>query len=420
MLNESNVNSYGKSFPAIFDTAQGEILTDHHGRKYIDFFSGAGTLNYGHNHPKLKQEILSFLEYNHVVHCLDMDSSIKSRFLKTFDEVILQPRGLQYKVQFPGPTGTNAVEAAVKLARKVTGRRKIAAFTRSFHGMTATSLALSACCTENHKMNPSQDTIFFPFDGFLGEDTDTCTFFERMITASGSGIELPAAVILETVQGEGGINIAGNKWLQRLRNFTVEKGILLIVDDIQTGCGRTGRFFSFERAGIVPDMVLLSKSISGFGLPLSLILLKPELDIWKPGEHNGTFRSNNLALCTAIGALDFWRTNSLEKSILSNATLITDKLNRLLNESPLVIAVRGIGMMWGIEMESTAAAKGISSELFRKGLMIEVCGPEDTVLKILPPLTITPHYLEEGLNLIINAVLHYVPHSVEELKVLAV
>lgn len=420
MLNESNVNSYGKAFPTVFETAEGEILTDHRGQQYIDFFSGAGALNYGHNHPKLKQDILSFLQKNNVVHCLDMDSAIKKQFLETFDAVILKPRSLPYKVQFCGPTGTNAVEAAVRLSRKVTGRKKVVAFTRSFHGMTATSLALSACCMENQKVNPPQEVLFFPYDGFLGEEVNTCAFLEKMLTASGSGFELPAAIIVETVQGEGGVNVAGIQWLQQLRDFTARAGILLIADEIQTGCGRTGTFFSFERAGIVPDLVLLSKSISGFGLPLSLVLIRPELDIWKSGEHNGTFRANNLSLCTAIGALDFWTTGTLEATTVANGAFIQEKMQALAAKVPAIKAVRGIGMIWGLEMETTTAAKQLSAECFKKGLIVEVCGPDDTVLKILPALTIPRQSLEQGLRLIAETALQYAPHHAEKREALAI
>ncbi len=214
------------------------------------------------------------------------------------------------------------MEAAVKLARKYTGRKKVIAFTNSFHGMSATSLALSGSQEDKQTSIPSQDVIFFPFDQFMGQHIDTLDYLKRMIRTKGSGVGLPAAIILETVQAEGGINVASNKWLADLRSFTQQHGILLIVDDIQVGCGRAGDFFSFERADIVPDIVLLSKSISGFGLPLALVLIKPEIDTWKPGEHSGTFRSNNLALCTATEAFGFWEDNLFKKNIDDRSVLV--------------------------------------------------------------------------------------------------
>lgn len=398
MKNESNVNSYARIFPAVFESAEGDIVTDHMGKKYLDFFAGAGALNYGHNNIQLKQAILSFLNNNSIVHCLDMDSKVKEMFLDKFESIILKPRGLKYKVQFAGPTGTNTVEAAIKLARMITKRKKVVSFTNSFHGMSATSLALSGAMEESQTAFPSQDVIFFPFDNFLGENVNTVEYLIKMIITKGSGIDLPAAIILETVQAEGGVNIASNKWLQDLRDFTAKNNIVLIVDDIQVGCGRTGSFFSFERAKIIPDIVLLSKSISGFGLPLSLVLIKPEFDLWKPGEHNGTFRANNLALCTASKALDFWEDDSLERNIASKANIIHEKLQELLCKSEHVIAIRGVGMIWGIELTDGNMAKKISMNLFKQGMLIETCGNYGQVLKILAPLTISEHNLEDGLN----------------------
>ncbi|HLZ17493.1 MAG TPA: diaminobutyrate--2-oxoglutarate transaminase, partial [Cyclobacteriaceae bacterium] len=362
-----------------------------------------------------KQAALSFIEKNSIVHCLDMDSKIKDVFLEKFDSIILKPRGLHYKVQFSGPTGTNAVEAAVKLSRIVTKRRKIISFTHSFHGMSATSFALSGSLEANHKINPAQDVIFFPYDNFFGEKTDTLEYLKKMISEPGSGVELPAAIILETVQAEGGINIAGIKWLQGLREFTSENGILLIVDDIQVGCGRTGGFFSFERAGIVPDLVLLSKSISGFGLPLSLVLIKPEFDLWKPGEHNGTFRANNLSLCTASEALNLWKDGSLEKSTESKANRIGQRLGELMDKSGHVRDIRGIGMIWGVEFENGSIAKKIARSLFSQGMLIEACGNDDQVLKLLPPLTISEKNLDKGLDMLVHTVLNL--ESISELVV---
>lgn len=407
MKNESNVNSYAKVFPTIFETSEGEIITDTNNKKYLDFLSGAGALNYGHNNPVLKKALLSFLEKNSVVHCLDMDTKVKENFLEKFDSTILKPRNLNYKVQFSGPTGTNAVEAAVRLARKFTKRKKVIAFTHSFHGMSATSLALSGSLEENQKVNPPQDVIFFPFDGFFGPEVDTMVYLRKMISKKGTGIELPAAIILETVQAEGGVNVSSEKWLKELRAFTEEKDIVLIVDDIQVGCGRTGNFFSFERADIVPDIVLLSKSISGFGTPLSLVLIKPEMDVWKSGEHNGTFRGNNLSLCTATEALTFWEDEKLPLQTAKNAQIINERLTKLIEISKLVIDVRGVGMIWGIEFIDGGIAKQIAADLFNQGMLIETCGNHDQVIKLLAPLTISEVNLQEGLNKLIDTIVKF-------------
>ena len=395
---ESNVSGYSKSFPTVFEYSKNDILKDYKNKEYIDFFSGAGALNYGHNNSAIQEELIKFLKSDAPVHCLDMDSVRKLNFLERFDEVILKPRGFNYKVQFPSPSGTNAVEAAIKLARKVTKRSKIISFSNSFHGMTATSLALSASQERKHKDIPPQDVMFFPFDGFLGSDIDTMDYLSKLIKTKGSGFELPAAIILETIQAEGGIKIASKEWLVKLEKFTRNNGILLIVDDIQVGCGRTGNFFSFERAGITPDIVLLSKSISGFGIPLSLVLLKPELDIWLPGEHNGTFRANNLALCAATKALDYWVDNSFTMEIAEKSNIIKRTLNNYLYNTSSIVSIRGIGLIWGIELLSGEVARNISKMLFEEGMIVETCGDNGQVIKLLPPLTITNENLKSGLE----------------------
>lgn len=395
---ESNVSGYSKSFPTVFKHSKNDILTDYKNKEYIDFFSGAGALNYGHNNEIIQEELINFLESDYPVHCLDMDSVKKLNFLERFDEVILKPRGFNYKVQFPSPSGTNAVEAAIKLARKVTKRSKILSFSNSFHGMTATSLALSGSQEKKHKNIPPQDVMFFPFDGFLGPNVDTMDYLSKIVKTKGSGFELPAAIILETIQAEGGIKIASKEWLVKLEKFAADNGILLIVDDIQVGCGRTGNFFSFERTGITPDIVLLSKSISGFGLPLSLVLLKPELDIWSPGEHNGTFRANNLALCAATKALDYWVNDSFTKEIVEKSNTIRKTLKDYLYNSSSIVSIRGLGMIWGVEFVDGEVARNISKMLFEDGMIIETCGENGQVIKLLPPLTITNENLRFGLE----------------------
>ncbi|HAP93692.1 MAG TPA: diaminobutyrate--2-oxoglutarate transaminase, partial [Desulfotomaculum sp.] len=304
---ESQVRSYCRSFPTVFTKAKGYKLWDTRGREFIDFFAGAGALNYGHNNPGMKEKMLEYIAGDGIMHGLDMATGAKEKFLKRFHEVILKPRKLNYKVMFPGPTGTNAVESALKLAHKVTGRESVISFTNAFHGMTLGSLSVTGNAFKRQGAGLSlSHTVFMPFDNYLGEGVDTANYIERFLENNGSGVSLPAAIILETVQGEGGINVASFDWLKKVEKICRTRGILLIVDDIQAGCGRTGPFFSFEPAGIKPDIVCLSKSISGCGLPLALTLIDPEFDIWAPGEHNGTFRGNNLAFVTATEALTYW------------------------------------------------------------------------------------------------------------------
>lgn len=305
---ESNVRSYCRDCNVVFASGTGATLTDVNGKKYIDFFAGAGSLNYGHNNPHLKQALLSYIQEDGVTTTLDFHSDAKSSFIERFERLILKPRGMSYKVQFTGPTGTNAVEAALKLARKRTARTTIAAFTRAFHGVSLGALAATANMEKRRVSGVElSNVVRLPYDGFFGSDIDSADIISKLYHTPGSGYEPPAAIILETVQGEGGLNCARPQWLKKIERLCQDLGALLIVDDIQAGCGRTGTFFSFELAGISPDIICLSKSISGYGLPMSVVLIKPEHDCWEPGEHNGTFRGNNQAFITASAALDFWQ-----------------------------------------------------------------------------------------------------------------
>jgi len=305
---ESEVRSYCRSFPTVFTTAQGHLLRDEQGREFIDFFAGAGALNYGHNHPALKARLLDHIAGDRITHSLDMATEAKREFLETLHRVILAPRRLPHKVMFPGPTGTNAVEAALKIARLVTGRTNVIAFTNAYHGMTLGALAVTGNAGKREGAGVTLGNVArMPFHGYMGSDLDTIDLLEQYLADGSSGMDPPAALILETVQAEGGVNVASIPWLRRLGKLLDRHGILLIVDDIQVGCGRTGSFFSFEAAELEPDIICLSKSLSGYGLPFAITLLKPELDQWEPGKHNGTFRGHNLAFVTATAALEtFW------------------------------------------------------------------------------------------------------------------
>jgi len=388
---ESEVRSYCRNWPAVFDKARGSALWDVDGRRYLDFFSGAGALNYGHNHPVVKRPLLEYLADDRVVHSLDMCTLAKQEFLEAFRETILIPRGLDYKVQFPGPTGTNAVEAALKLARKVTGREQIVSFTNAFHGMTLGALSVTGNSMKRSGAGvPLAHGTALPYCGFLEESVDSIDIFEALLQGNGSGLDQPAAVIVETVQGEGGVNVASVPWLRRLAAVCARHGILLIVDDIQMGCGRTGSFFSFEEAGITPDIVTLSKSLSGSGLPLAVTLFKRELDLWSPGEHNGTFRGNNPAFVTATAALDFWEDDTLAAETAAKGEVIRTFLESLADmHEDAGISARGRGLVWGLGFDDPLAASHVCREAFENGLLVETSGPDGDVVKLMPPLTIS-------------------------------
>lgn len=403
---ESQVRSYCRTWPTVFRKARGSVMVDEHGRVYLDFFSGAGALNYGHNHPYLKGELLRYLSEDNVVHSLDMHTAAKRRFFEDFQEIILTPRGLTYKVQLPGPGGTNAVEAGLKLARKWTGRQTVVNFTNSFHGMTLGALAVTGNAMKRHGAGvPLNHTVTMPYDNYLDGRDSGLVLFERLLEDGGSGLDLPAAVIVETVQGEGGLNCAGAGWLCGLASLCRRHGVLLIVDDVQMGCGRTGPFFSFEDAGIVPDIVCLSKSLSGYGLPLALTLFRPELDVWEPGEHNGTFRGFDAAFVTGAAALHLWRDGELHGRTLAKGGRVREALTAIATEhSDVVTAVRGRGLVWGAVFDPPELASAVCASAFRQGLLVETSGADGEVVKVLPPLTITDEELEAGLEVLARAV----------------
>lgn len=400
---ESNVRGYIHAFPAVFKTASGSILTDEEGKQFIDFFSGAGTLNYGHNHPVFKKKLIDYLNEDGVVHGLDMATTAKKEFMAAFESMILKPREMNYKIQFTGPTGTNAVEAALKIARLAKQRANIISFTGGFHGVTMGSVAATGNTLYRSGAGvPLDNTTFMPYEKYLGAEHDSLDYIRKFIANSSSGVDRPAAFIVETVQGEGGVNVASPQWLRGLQAICREFDILLIVDDIQAGCGRTGHFFSFEGMGIEPDLILLSKSLGGYGLPMSLVLLKPELDQWEPGQHNGTFRGNNLAFVAATEAIHtFWSNDRFSKDLtVKSHGLQSDLLALKLRYPKAIQDVRGRGMIQGIQMRDPDKAKAIAKRAFQRGLLIERCGSQDEVLKIIPPLVIDKELMKKGIQII--------------------
>ena len=405
-LYESNVRSYGRRFPAVFARASGSRLYSAAGDSYLDFLSGCGSLNYGHSHPALRERLVDYLQGDGIVHGLDLQTTAKNDFLEAFSEIILRPRKLDYALQFVGPTGTNAVEAALKIARLATGRSGVVAFTNGFHGVSLGALGATANAYHRDAAGvPLANVYHAPYDGYFGDGVDTVGYLEKLLDDPSSGVGHPAAVIVESVPGEGGLNAASNGWLFALQSLCLARGILLIVDDIQAGCGRTGTFFSFEPAGIVPDIVTLSKSISGFGLPFALTLLKRNLDVWQPGQHNGTFRGNNLAFVTATEALRrFWETPGFAASIGRKAAIVRDRLAEIRRDhAEDLIGLRGRGLMQGLVCASGALAEAISRRAFELGLVIETSGNRDQVVKCLPPLTIDEAELRQGLDILARA-----------------
>ncbi|MGZ4467095.1 MAG: diaminobutyrate--2-oxoglutarate transaminase [Nocardioidaceae bacterium] len=402
---ESEVRSYCRNWPVVFERAKGSVVTDEDGREYIDFFSGAGALNYGHNHPLLQERLIEYLRSDALVHSLDMYTPAKRTFLDRFRDLILEPRDLDYAVMFPGPTGTNAVEAALKLARKTTGRQHILSFTNAFHGMTLGSLSVTGNSMKRMGAGiPLTNSSKIPYDDYFSGETEDFLWLERVLEDSGSGVDKPAAVIVETVQGEGGLQAARAEWLRTLQALCRRHDILLIVDDVQAGCGRTGTFFSFEEAGLTPDIVCLSKSISGYGLPMALTLFRRDLDVWEPGEHNGTFRGHNPAFVTGAAALElFWADDIFAKEVGGRIAQLHEGLNQIAAKYGGA-TVRGRDLLAGIAFEDDDTAGKVAAAAFARGLLVETSGPESEVVKVMPALNVDTDLLARGLEILAAAV----------------
>ncbi len=404
---ESEVRSYCRHFPTVFTKAKGAYFYDEDGRKYIDFFCGAGAVNYGHNNPEIKQKLIDYLNSDGVMHALDMYTVPKREFIATFEEKVLQPRGLEYKIQFPGPTGTNANEAALKLARKYTGRQNVFAFMGAFHGMTLGSLALTTDKGSRKGAGVPLNNVTFIPAPYMFPELDTIAYMQRLLDDDHSGIEKPAAVFLETIQAEGGIHVFSVEFLQALREFCTKNEILMVVDDVQVGCCRSGTFFSFERAGIQPDIVTMSKSIGGYGLPLAVTLIKPSIDVWTPGEHNGTFRGNQLAFVAAKGGLEYMLSHKVEEQVQKKSALIKEFLEKEVISQDSRLQLRGIGMIWGVEFENipiVGLADRVIEQCFSHGLIIEGAGRKNSVVKLMPPLVISEEDLLAGMQIIKQSV----------------
>ncbi len=400
---ESNVSSYCRWFPAVFDRAKGAMLYDETGREYVDFFAGAGALNYGHNPDFIKQRLVEHLLSDRMMHGLDLHSVVKREFLETFEAVVLQPRKLDYKIQFCGPSGASAIEAAIKLARRVTGRVGIAAFSGGWHGMSNGTLAITG--NRQHRAAtgaPLPAATFLPYDDGPYRMPDSLGYIAHVLGDADSGVDLPAAIVLESVQAEGGVYVASPDWLRRLRMLCDRFGVLMIVDDVQAGCGRTGDFFSFEAAGIVPDIVCLSKSISGYGLPMAILLMKRELDLWRPGEHTGTFRGNQLAFVGATAALQQWRRTDFAAELDIRSVRLQSRLRSIVAACP-GLTLRGRGFIWAIDFADAGgpdAAARASRTAFDGGLVIERCGRNGVALKVLPPITIDDDAMDRGCDVL--------------------
>ncbi|MGO2606331.1 MAG: aspartate aminotransferase family protein [Brachybacterium tyrofermentans] len=402
---ESTIRGYCRNYPTVFASASNARQVDEDGKSYLDFFAGAGVLNFGHNNPRMKDALIAFLQADGVAHSLDTYTTTKRDFIARFQEVVLEPRGMDHKMQFMGPTGSNAVEAAMKLARLATGRREIVAFSHGFHGMTLGSLAATA----NHAFRqwagvPLENIQRLPFETAPGGESAIADYAAALRDPS-SGMRPPAAFLVEAVQAEGGVNVASTEWLHEVQDLAHEVGALFVIDDIQAGVGRTGGYFSFDGMGLDPDIITLAKGLGGFGTPIAMNLNKPEVDAhWSPGAHTGTFRGQGLSFVAGTVALDYFTDEAFLAEVLAKGQRMRDRLESIAAKNPdRGWEVRGRGMMQALDTHDGAFAKRVQQAAFEAGLLIGPCGSEGRVIKLIPPLTIPEDDLAAGLDLLEGA-----------------
>jgi diaminobutyrate-2-oxoglutarate transaminase len=404
---ESEIRGYCRAYPTVFESASNARMMDEAGKSYIDFFAGAGVLNFGHNDPRMKQAMIAFMEADGVAHSLDTFTTVKRDFIETFAEVILKPRGMDHKMQFMGPTGSNAVEASLKLARIATGRPHVVAFSHGFHGMTLGSLALTsnqafrqwAGVPMNHVVR--LPNISAPGGGIAGIDA-----YRAALEDPSSGQLPPAAFVVEAIQAEGGVHVATEEWLHAVQKLARDVGALFIIDDIQAGCGRTGSYFSFDGMGLDPDVINLAKGLGGFGTPIAMNLNKPHVDAhWSPGAHTGTFRGQGLSFVAGKVALSYFEDDQLMNEVDRKGAQMRERLIGIAKaHEGRGWAVRGRGMMQALDIIDGALAKSVQTAAFESGLLIGPCGSGGRVLKLIPPLTIPDDDLSEGLDILEKAI----------------
>jgi len=417
---ESNARTYAKDFPIVIDAAFGSHIKDIDGKIYIDCLSGAGTLALGHNHPEVIDAIKKYLDENRILHSLDFRTEHKEQFVNTLLQCLPEEFSREAKIQFCGPTGADAVEAAMKLFKIYSGRSTIITFHGAYHGMTNGALSLTGNLrTKSSIGNLMPGVHFMPYPyqyrcpfGVGGEDAIdiNLNYFKSTLEDPYSGITKPAAVILEVVQGEGGCIPAPDRWIAGVRDITAKLDIPLIVDEIQTGLGRTGSMFAFQSSGIIPDAVLVSKAAGG-GLPVSLLLYNRKYDVWTSGDHAGTFRGNQLAMVAGTATMQHILRNNLPSEAFAKGKYLIDALTSLKSRIPVWGDVRGRGLMIGIEIigginknyddpDSRILTQKIKQECLKRGLIVESGGRNGAVLRLLPPLNITFEILDDVIRIL--------------------
>ncbi len=414
---ESNARVYPRHLPIAIADAAGSFVRDVDGNVFIDFLNGAGVLPLGHSHPALVKAVTEQLGV--FVHGLDFPTPAKDAFTEA--QLSMLPAGMRgrMRVHFCGPTGANAVDAAVKLCKIATGRGDVVSFQGGFHGTTHAAMALTGLVANKAPVrNGVPGVHFFPYSSCsrcpVGLTPQTCTincvgYLEQALQDPNGGIPLPAAVVLEMVQGEGGVVPAHPDFVARVRALTRALDIPLVVDEVQTGCGRTGTWFAFEQYGIEPDVIIASKALSGIGTPVAIILYDQRLDVWAPGAHTGTFRGNQLAFAAGVETIRIFRRDD----VLGNVARRGEQIARMLaglGDNPWVREVRGRGLMWGIELADPVdgrpageLAGRVQAAALRRGLILELGGRNDCVVRMLPPLNVTAEVVDTACSILLDA-----------------
>ena len=419
---ESSARSYPRKFPLAIAKAKGAVVEDVEGIRYIDFRNGAGTLALGHNDDEVNQAMVDLIQSGAPLHTLDLATPVKDRFVETLLSIIPEELASKAKIQFCSPSGTDATEAAIKLCKTATGRGSVIAFSGGYHGMGHGSMALTGNCNaKNHVQNIMPGVQFMPYPysyrcpmGIGGKaGTKACiAYLERLLKDPESGVTKPAAIILEPIQGEGGVVPAPVEFLQAVRRITRELGIPMICDEIQCGMGRSGKVFAFEYADIVPDVILISKAIGG-GQPLSVVVYDKALDLWGPGAHAGTFRGNQVGM--AAGTVVMKRISDPEflKEVVRKGEKMRSRFLKLKEEVSIIGDVRGKGLMLGVEFIDPNGPKDIMGNpepggevalkvqrlCFDNKLIMEKGGRNGSVMRCLCPLTITDEQIDEAMNI---------------------
>ncbi|TWJ44228.1 Diaminobutyrate--2-oxoglutarate aminotransferase [Bacillus paralicheniformis] len=424
---ESNARSYPRRFPLAMQTAEGVLVTDADGKQYYDCLAGAGTLALGHNHPVVIEAIQKMLDEKRPLHTLDITSEIKEEFVSEVFASLPEAFAKRAKIQFCGPTGGDAIEAALKLVKTATGRRTILSFHGAYHGATHGTMALSGNLSPKENVQglmPDVHFLPYPYEyrcpfGRGGEASHklSSAYIENMLDDPESGILQPAGMIFEAVQGEGGSVPARAEWIKEMRRITKERGIPLIIDEVQTGIGRTGKMFAFEHAGIIPDVIVLSKAIGG-SLPLSVVIYDQDLDQWGPGAHIGTFRGNQMAMAAGSATLKYIKEHDVLSHVEKVGAKLMQELQDIQEHVPEIDDVRGRGLMIGAEIVAphkkqnangsypadAELASVIQRKCFEKGLIVETGGRHGSVIRFLPPLIVTEAQIDDIITIFREAV----------------